>query len=286
MLECFEKLEDEHSTETVQKARGLRLMLQDKEFNFWLAFFHRIMPHVDIQFQQIQSRQMDSLCMRKAVECFVQAVQKVRDDTENISRDVELDDALMSAPKRRRLEDSNSAIAKDVCDIVITHIKYRFEFSEYFDVAKLIDSEYFGKHALCFPEKELNIATMTYRILCNKRLKTELSVLYEKPDFRQIFGALPLFNFILNNNIEDTFQEVTKLLQILITTPMTTAEAERCFSALERIKTFLRNAMCQERLNALAMLSIEKEMIMNMTDFNSKVIEKFVSRKNRRMDFI
>ena len=52
---------------------------------------------------------------------------------------------------------------------------------------------------------------------------------------------------------------------------MTTAEAERCLSTLKRIKTFLRNAMGQERLNALAMLSMERELVLNMRDFNEKV---------------
>lgn len=81
-------------------------------------------------------------------------------------------------------------------------------------------------------------------------------------------GTLPLLGFILENNLDDTFQEIVKLIRILITTPMTTAEAERCFSALKRIKTFLRNTMGQERLNALAMLSIVKELVTSMGDFN------------------
>ncbi|KAJ8879358.1 hypothetical protein PR048_019966, partial [Dryococelus australis] len=89
--------------------------------------------------------------------------------------------------------------------------------------------------------------------------KTELSVLNERQDCRQIHGTLRLLNFIMKNNIEDTSQEVTILLRMLPTTPMTTAEAESCFSALKRVETYLRNTICQDRLNALAMLSIEKK---------------------------
>ncbi|KAJ8884070.1 hypothetical protein PR048_015927 [Dryococelus australis] len=36
LIECFEILEEDQSSETVQKACGLHLMLQDREFNFWL----------------------------------------------------------------------------------------------------------------------------------------------------------------------------------------------------------------------------------------------------------
>jgi hypothetical protein len=62
---------------------------------------------------------------------------------------------------------------------------------------------------------------------------------------------------------------------------MTTAEPERRFSTMKRIKTYLRSTMCEERLSALAMLSVGKKS----SNFNEKVIEAFVLRKDRRMDF-
>lgn len=89
-----------------------------------------------------------------------------------------------------------------------------------------------------------------------------------------------------SNNLEEVFSETVTLLKILITTPMTTAEAERCFSTLKRIKTFLRNSMTQDRLNALAMLSMEKRLVTEMTDFNKNVIEKFAGQKERRAKFM
>ena len=89
----------------------------------------------------------------------------------------------------------------------------------------------------------------------------------------------------MSYNLQETFSETVSLLNILITTPMTTAEAERCFSTLKRIKTFLRNSMGQERLNALAMLSMERELVLNMRDFNEKVIDRFAALKERRAKF-
>ena len=40
----------------------------------------------------------------------------------------------------------------------------------------------------------------------------------------------------------------------------TVASAERSFSKLKLMKNFLRNAMSQERLNDLAILSVENEL--------------------------
>lgn len=44
--------------------------------------------------------------------------------------------------------------------------------------------------------------------------------------------------------------------------------------------------MCQERLSALAMLSKERDFIAEIPDFNQRVIDKFASSKDRRMDFL
>lgn len=73
---------------------------------------------------------------------------------------------------------------------------------------------------------------------------------------------------------------------MLVTIPMTTSEAERCFSTLKRVKTFLRSTMAQERLTALAMLSIEKDFVRNISNFNDKVIDKFAQKKERRINFL
>lgn len=48
------------------------------------------------------------------------------------------------------------------------------------------------------------------------------------------------------------FPNLARLLNILLTLPVTNAEAERSFSALKRLKSFLRNTIGQERLNGLA----------------------------------
>lgn len=139
---------------------------------------------------------------------------------------------------------------------------------------------------MAFPEDALSRTLKAYPVLDGSNLKTELSLIYCKEEFRACCGALDLLQLFMENNLEEVFSETVTLLKILVTTPMTTAEAERCFSTLKRIKTFLRNSMTQERLNALAMLSIEKRLVTEMTDFNQKVIEKFASQKERRAKFV
>ena len=66
---------------------------------------------------------------------------------------------------------------------------------------------------------------------------------------------------IMNNvcSSKSLFSESFTLLQIVHTIPVTSATAERTFSALRRIKSFLRSTMLKLRLNYCMILHIYKE---------------------------
>ena len=75
-------------------------------------------------------------------------------------------------------------------------------------------------------------------------------------------------------------------LRILICTPVSIA---RRFSTLKCVKTFLRNTVTSKRLSALAMLSIEKELISCIPDLFDKVIAALFAKKkdgSRRIKLI
>ena len=50
------------------------------------------------------------------------------------------------------------------------------------------------------------------------------------------------------------FSEVDVLLLLYLTIPATTVTAERSFSALCRVKTYLRSTMTEKRLNSILLL--------------------------------
>lgn len=61
---------------------------------------------------------------------------------------------------------------------------------------------------------------------------------------------------------------------------MTTASAERSFSSLRRIKTWMRTKISEDRLNRLALLHAHRDITLNSDD----VIDVF-AKSNRRLDF-
>ena len=52
------------------------------------------------------------------------------------------------------------------------------------------------------------------------------------------------------------FPQTSRLLQLLLVMPATSATAERSFSSLRHVKTYLRTTMTQERLNHLMMIHV------------------------------
>jgi len=81
----------------------------------------------------------------------------------------------------------------------------------------------------------------------------------------------------------DCFPTVSIAYRIMLTIPVTVASAERSFSKLKLIKSYLRSTMSQERLNGLAILCIEKNVLENL-DFE-EVINDFASQNARRSRF-
>ena len=168
----------------------------------------------------------------------------------------------------------------------MSHVQERFSFTKHLVSATLLQGDLFPQHSRRFPDSALETAAEAYPMLDKARLKTELSLIYEHEDFKGCGGALALFQVLMENDLQDTFTETVRLLKILLTTPMSTAESERCFSTSRRITAFLRNTVAQDRLNALAMLSIERQLTRDIPDFNTRVIERFASQKDRRSTFL
>ncbi|XP_074314508.1 uncharacterized protein LOC141649725 [Silene latifolia] len=68
--------------------------------------------------------------------------------------------------------------------------------------------------------------------------------------------------------------------RILLTITVTVASAERSFSKLKLLKSYLRSTVLQERLNGLALIAIEKDLLKKID--NKSLIDIFASRKARR----
>ena len=71
------------------------------------------------------------------------------------------------------------------------------------------------------------------------------------------------------------------LFKIVLSLAATTATSERDFSSLRRIKDFLRNRTCDERLSSLTLIPIENDIV-DPLDLDA-LVDKFASMHRRKL---
>nr|CAH7725218.1 unnamed protein product [Callosobruchus chinensis] len=83
---------------------------QNHKFIFWLTFFHRIMPKVDVLFNELQKRKIDPVEINQKIQSFDQNIMKIRNSIDEIINEAT---NIISSPfcepmpsKRRRNNDS------------------------------------------------------------------------------------------------------------------------------------------------------------------------------------
>lgn len=93
-----------------------------------------------------------------------------------------------------------------------------------------------------------------------------------------------IVSFIISHceSTKDIIPEVIKLLKIVLTIPVSTCTAERSFSALRRIKTYLRSTMTQQRLNDHMVVHVNREIAddLDLEEITDIFINRAVVRQN------
>ena len=118
-----------------------------------------------------------------------------------------------------------------------------------------------------------------------KNLRNELNLWYEYKKRKSL--RFSSFKDLIENfskfNLKNIFPELFILIKIYLSIPISSATGERSFSALRRIKTWLRNTCGQERLSDLALLHIESEELDSINI--DQAVDMFAKLSDRRMDF-
>ncbi len=88
--------------------------------------------------------------------------------------------------------------------------------------------------------------------------------------------------------VHGLFDQVKVLVRILLVVSVSSCEADRSFSALRRLKTWLRATMGQDRLNSLLVCNMHKDKLDNLNINN--ICQEFVgpsdTRKNKFGTFV
>jgi len=158
-----------------------------------------------------------------------------------------------------------------------------------------------------FDQKDLKPVICLYEILMNIQrplfsLASELKIYSEFVNFKHLDAEMNIFyQYKIEQKIENLklsdlakrfveldckqiFPQIFNVFSLFLSILVSSATAERTFSCLKRLKTWLCSTMSQDRLSALAVLNIESDYISSIDIEN--VINIFAGTKSRRIPFI
>ena len=95
---------------------------------------------------------------------------------------------------------------------------------------------------------------------------------------KENIGPVEILNFLKRH---DCFPNASIAYRVLLTIPVTVASAERSFSKLKLLKSYMRTTMTQQRLNDLATIALESE-VLEKIDYED-IIEDFISKNTATM---
>ena len=268
---------------TISSAHGFLRHFEDEDFAFLLLFFNHIFGHVDVLYNVLQSNTLDVAACERSIQKFVTLLSNTRSAHE-IKTFLERAKQFVPFPsaKQRRHSFSCQEVAFQVIDTMKTETEIRFSDIAHLSGFSLIDNHRFAHFKRKFPSQLLDEIGKSYPLFDLAKLRSELETVYADPQFNVKQGVL--LSFIIENGLVDVLSELFKLLLLYFTIPLTTSTAERSFSTLKRVKTYLRSTMSNQRLDSLSLISIEKKLLRKID--RERIIDHFASLKERRADFL
>ena len=144
-----------------------------------------------------------------------------------------------------------------------------------------------GERALLTGDEDAVDKTAKFYGLDARRLQLQVQILH---DMQKTPGASPMTSLqdlvsLLNKGegeMRSFLSEVAALTRLLLTAPATSCTAERSFSLLRRLKSWLRSTLGQERLNHSAILATypERVMALNRIELIREFVRQCPSRTN------
>ena len=298
-FECLQRTWEEavevvRDTETKARIRGVSAVMNSFDFLFGCMLGEMILKHSDNFSSTLQHKTLSAAEGQHIAQMTVGTLKSLRSDdsfdlfwqTAN-SKASELDISEPVLPRLRRLprrfddglsagefHDNPKAFYKqsyyEALDLIVSCIEDRFKqpgYRIYSSLESLLSKackqedqvsdlevvcdfyrDDFDQELLRTQLQTLGVHYQQVRSRSGETSTTNLSIFDIKSILLSLSpGQLPLLS------------QVKRLAQLILVMPTTNASSERSFSALRRVKNYLRTTMTQERLNYLMLLHVHEE---------------------------
>jgi hAT family C-terminal dimerisation region len=155
---------------------------------------------------------------------------------------------------RHKIKNNKEHYRVIVCQLIHTPVT---QLAERFDTASsgistyirlesvLLDREVSAHDELISGYPELDVNT----------LSTQLAMFHNQWKYTSISGA------VMSEDVRRLFPQVERLARLMLICLVLSCKAERSFSSLRRLKTWIRNSMTQSRMNAIAVCHAHQNIL-------------------------
>lgn len=294
-------------TEMKSRIIGVATQMETFDYLYGVMLGQMILCHSDNLSRTLQKRDISAAEGQEVAEIVVQTLQKMRTDecfhlfwlkVTKQADDLHLPEPQL--PRRRKVprrfavgdaepehpatpHDHYKRIYFEALDLIINCIKSRFDqpgYRVYSQLQQLLFKAAKGEEY----QSELQFVRSFYGDDFSGVLESQLQA------FTHLFQQKPseLWDIVsrlrtLSRAQRDLLSEVYKLLRLILVLPATNSVSERSFSALRRVKTYLRSTMNQSRLNHLMILHVHKHLTDRLDLV--KVANEFVKGLEHRLTY-
>ena len=305
LMELWEAiLNDKPDSETRARVNGIDSQMKKFDFYFGVCLLHKILSHTDNLSKTLQHTTFSAAEGQHVVSLTTTALQSIRSDQmfdlfwqKIVLQANELEIEEPTLPRRRKVprryevgtgtadhtpsspKDHYRAIYFEGLDTAIGCIANRFKqegYQMYCKVEQLLvgggQTEDEVKEVLAFYGSDFEKNT----------LMSQLHLFYANYPTEKRTCIYDILSLVKGMSVGEKLlmAQVVKLVRLLLVMPATNAISERSFSAMRRIKTYLRSTMSQGRLNATMVLHIHKDLT-DQLDLQS-VAKCFISKSDYR----
>ena len=307
LLNLKSTAEEKIDAETMEDSEALLTKIKTFQFILSVIIWYDLLFNINKTSKILQEDGASLPTLKKEIETTISFTKNYRDDFDSVKSQAKelaveagIEEFFLETRVRRKTklfnyecpdEPSRSAEDRFRVDFFITLIDtISSSLSERFDQMKKF-SEFYG---FLYDREALSNSVINKEIRhdCHKLHETlsdieEYELLKEVERFHQILTSNPslttatdFLNYVNSHGLVGNYPNLSIALRMLLTTPISVASAERSFSKLKLIKTFLRTTMSDNRLSDLATISIEHEAAKGL-DLDALVMD-FASAKARR----
>ena len=286
---------------------GVKHQMSTFEFFIGVVIGERILKHTDNLSKTLQHKDISATEGQEVANLSMQTLQRMRDEeTFNLFWTMvqqlasKYDVGEPNLPRRRKVprhlevgstepehpsspKEYYKRIYYEALDLAINCIRSRFDqpgYTMYKNLETLLVIAANGKDF----DEHFTLVTDFYGTDLNQsRLKAQLDILamhFQDADGSMSFRDVKSYFQGLTTSTRTLFSEVITLVQLVLVLPATNATSERSFSAMRRVKNYLRSTMSQERFNHLMILHVHKSITDSLDII--QMANSFVSRNEHR----